>query len=329
MPLTWRSGPWQSGSESEVASPEMSHPAGTERPGDWYSLLRVDPVATTEQISAAVERLSRQANALSITAPERARQLRDQIRTMKRDLLSGAEQRERYDHQLAAQGMNQLAAQGTKEPGIQAGDPTGMPAGQPAPVTPAPPTASPAAPPAPPGWGQPPGSGQPAAWGQPPGWGQPAAWGQAPGQAGSSPQPLSVRAQGLMSRVAQFLQTGWTCSACGFGALPTDKFCPKCGSKIQSGLPDSPASHGHAHEASASPAAPSPAAPSPAAPSPAAPSPAAPAPAHGSPVPSGPVPPGPGAPGRALGAESAFCYKCRSRVEPGDVFCARCGAIRA
>jgi hypothetical protein len=157
----------------------MSQQADAQRPHDWYTVLGVDPLATHEHIASAVERLARQANALSITAPERARQLRDQVRAIKQDLLSGPEQRARYDLQLATQ--------------VPA-DPAG---------------AAPAVLP-------PPGGG--------------------PANAGPATRP------GIMSRFTQFLQTGWTCTSCGYGALPTDKFCPKCGGKILSGVQGRPAS---------------------------------------------------------------------------------------
>jgi rubrerythrin len=156
----------------------MPHPAGADRPSNWYAVLGVDPAATTEQVTAAVERMARHANALSLTAPERARHLRDQVRAIKADLLSGTEQRERYDQHLGRQEANA----GTFAP----------------------------------------------------------------------PQPAGARAFGLMSRVTRFLQTGWTCSDCGYGALPTDKFCPKCGGKIQPGVPQRSAEQGHADEATPS-----------------------------------------------------------------------------
>jgi rubrerythrin len=120
----------------------------------WYSLLGVRPDATAEQITAAVERLTRQANALSVTAPDRARQIRDQARAIRQDLLAGAERRQWYDRQLAAR----------------------------------------AAPP---------------------------------------PRKGMQQGQKIMSRFTRFLQAGWTCAVCGYGALPADKFCPKCGNKIQ------------------------------------------------------------------------------------------------
>src|SRR5215471_11897420 len=135
----------------------MDHPTGAGTTS-WYSLLGVAPDATAEQITAAVERLMRQANALSVTAPERAGQIRDQVRAIRQDLLAGADQRKRYDEGLAARSRS-------AEP-----------------------------------------------------W-RPAAPPQRPEQR-------------LASRIGRFLQAGWTCAACGYGALPADKFCPKCGSKI-------------------------------------------------------------------------------------------------
>jgi rubrerythrin len=164
----------------------MPHPAGADRPSNWYAVLGVDRAATTEQITAAVERLARHANALSLTAPERARRLRDQVRAIKQELLSGTEQRERYDQQLGGQEEDA----GTSPP----------------------------------------------------------------------PPPAAARASGLMSRVTQFLQAGWTCPDCGYGALPTDRFCPKCGSKIQSGVPHRPAKPTYADAAAPgdAPAAPPP-----------------------------------------------------------------------
>ncbi len=64
---------------------------------DWYAYLNIAPDAPTEQVEQAVERLSRQATALAVTAPERSQRLRDTVRSIKRDLLSGAEARARYD----------------------------------------------------------------------------------------------------------------------------------------------------------------------------------------------------------------------------------------
>lgn len=176
--------------------------------GDWYSFLGVGPDATTEQIAAGVERLSRQANALAVTAPERARQLRDQARAIKQDLLAGPEARQRYDHGLAA---------AAPVPPPVPGPPPGPPPSGPVPGPPPPPPPGPAPGPAPFGY-----VGPAAPYGFRP---------QAPGQRAPGPQ-----GPGLMSRISKFLQTGWTCVACGYGAQPTDKFCPKCGNRIESGL---------------------------------------------------------------------------------------------
>jgi len=67
---------------------------------DWYSVLRLSPAASADEIAVAVERLSRQASALAVTAPERSQQLREVTRAIKRDLLSGLEGRRRYDQSL-------------------------------------------------------------------------------------------------------------------------------------------------------------------------------------------------------------------------------------
>lgn len=64
---------------------------------NWYAYLGLSPEATAEEIQGAVERLSRQASALAATSPERSQLLRETIRAIKRDLLSGPENRRRYD----------------------------------------------------------------------------------------------------------------------------------------------------------------------------------------------------------------------------------------
>lgn len=142
-----------------------------QRQEDWYAYLRISPRAPEEQITQAVERLSRQAAALAVTAPERSQRLRDTIRLIKRDLLSGQENRQRYDLGL-----------------------------QPAPTGPAPQAAPMPVPPAP---------------------------------AFSGPG-----GEGVGSRIARFLRTGWTCAACGKEALPSDRFCTKCGTPIKPVQPE-------------------------------------------------------------------------------------------
>ena len=64
---------------------------------NWYVFLRLSPAAREDEIQSAVERLSRQASALAVTAPERSQSLRETVRAIKRDLLSGPESRRRYD----------------------------------------------------------------------------------------------------------------------------------------------------------------------------------------------------------------------------------------
>jgi predicted amidophosphoribosyltransferase len=51
--------------------------------------------------------------------------------------------------------------------------------------------------------------------------------------------PPAYAGAGVGSKLARFLRTGWTCSSCGKDALPSDKFCTKCGSTIKMVQPDS------------------------------------------------------------------------------------------
>jgi hypothetical protein len=177
---------------------------------DWYAYLRLSPEATTEQIEQAVERLSRQAAALAVTAPERSQQLRETVRAIKRDLLSGPESRQRYDAARAA--ATQPPAQQPGPAAQQAWPPATQAAT--AQVFPPPPAVAPGVPMA-----MPAGAPQPAA----------------PIPA----SPPALAGEGVGSRLARFLRTGWTCSACGKDALPSDKFCTKCGSPIKVVQPDS------------------------------------------------------------------------------------------
>jgi hypothetical protein len=145
---------------------------------DWYAYLQLPPEATTGDIEQAVERLSRRASALAVTAPERSQLLRETVRAIKRDLLSGPESRQRYD------------APRSQRPAAPAPAPPAGAAAWPVPTPPAPPV--------------PPGPG----------------------------------GQGAGSRLARFLRTGWTCPGCGKGAVPSDKFCTKCGTPIRPIQPD-------------------------------------------------------------------------------------------
>lgn len=139
---------------------------------DWYAYLRLSPDAATEEIEHAVERLSRQASAMAVTAPERSQLLRETIRAIKRDLLSGADSGQR------------------RHPPV------------PAPATSAPPA------------GPPPALA-----------------------ANAQPAPPGPAAPAASSRLARFLRTGWTCPECGKEAIPSDKFCTRCGSAIQAFRP--------------------------------------------------------------------------------------------
>lgn len=69
---------------------------------DLYKTLGVERDADEEALEVAIERLTRQASALANAAPERSQQLREELRTAKERLLSGTEQRQRYDNELAA-----------------------------------------------------------------------------------------------------------------------------------------------------------------------------------------------------------------------------------
>jgi curved DNA-binding protein CbpA len=162
---------------------------------DWYAFLRLAPDASADEIASAVERLSRQASALATTAPERSHELRETLRSIKRDLLSGPENRQRYDQSLAQ---------------ARSAVPPAAPAAGPA--TPYPPAAS-----RPPATAYPPAAPYPAAAPAP---GPAAAPGPGPGE-------------GMGARFARFMRTGWACPNCGKGSLPNEKFCSRCGGPIQ------------------------------------------------------------------------------------------------
>jgi hypothetical protein len=216
---------------------------------DWYAYLNIATDAGTEQIEQAVERLSRQATALAVTAPERSQRLRDTVRTIKRDLLSGPEARARYDA-----GRN-AAAEPPQAPAPSASVPP-PPTAAPSPWPYSPPPMAPTSP-VPggpyaggPGVGAPidggPGGGGPADGGQG-GWpgaapagggpgGGPGGWqGSGPGGApagGGWPGGAPGGGEKISARLARFLRTGWTCAECGKDALPSDKFCTRCGTTI-------------------------------------------------------------------------------------------------
>jgi hypothetical protein len=203
----------------------------TER--DWYAYLQLPPQASTSDVEQAVERLSRQASALAATAPERSQQLRETIRAIKRDLLSGPEGPRSYD----APRVRDVAPPSPPAATAMAPPPAPAPRRapkhakpEPAPVPPAPaPAAHTPMPPTPA-----PVQAMPAP--TPPG----PALVRAPMPAGPVPAPMpsvpvesAPPSQGAGSRLARFLRTGWTCPACGKGAVPSDKFCTGCGTPIR------------------------------------------------------------------------------------------------
>jgi curved DNA-binding protein CbpA len=200
---------------------------------DWYSVLRLSPAASADEIAVAVERLSRQASALAVTAPERSQQLREVTRAIKRDLLSGLESRRRYDQSLRP------GAPAAQAPAAPAGTlPAGpLPAGPPAAGHPAAPAAGHPAPAA--------GATAPSAPDRRKrfmrflqgAWTCPACGHDAmPGEefctkcggklrtATGDDAPAVPGSEG--TRVP-------SCVACGIALSPTDRFCTHCGSRRQ------------------------------------------------------------------------------------------------
>jgi hypothetical protein len=211
---------------STGAFPPPAANAGT----DWYAVLGVDAGAPEADIAAAAERLSRQASALANAAPDRSQQLRDTVRSIRSDLLSGPAARARYDDRLAATraGVGQADA----APAAGAVPPAGV-----APPTPYPPQSAPAPAPAPgTSW---PGGASPTPGGPVPAAGPPAPGGPAvPGQPNVVDSVVAGIAP-IASRFRRFLQSGWTCPNCGAEGGPGDKFCSKCGGpmKVQAPAP--------------------------------------------------------------------------------------------
>ena len=185
---------------------------------DWYGYLNIAPDAPAEQVEQAVERLSRQATALAVTAPERSQRLRDTVRSIKRDLLSGPEARARYD------AARESAAASAPLPSPPVAPPPVAP-----PQVPPPPSFTPASatmPPPPTVVPPPPSYAPPMAPGSP----------TAAGPYGSGPAAGPGGGPGggerISARLVRFLRTGWVCAECGKEAVPSDKFCTRCGTAI-------------------------------------------------------------------------------------------------
>jgi ARC6-like, IMS domain len=65
-----------------------------------YAFLGLEPFASVEDVAAAVERVSKQANALANTNPARSQELREELRQIRYDLLTTDERRYTYDNAL-------------------------------------------------------------------------------------------------------------------------------------------------------------------------------------------------------------------------------------
>ena len=67
---------------------------------DHYTFLGVPMDAPADAIAVAWDRMQRQADALDATSPARAEAIRDKLRQVREDLLSGAQRRSEYDRWL-------------------------------------------------------------------------------------------------------------------------------------------------------------------------------------------------------------------------------------
>ncbi len=183
---------------------------------NWYTYLGLSPEAATEEIQSAVERLSRQASALAATSPERSQLMRETIRAIKRDLLSGPENRRLYDAQRAAP---------------QAPAPTFRPAPVPVPPAagPAPPGSSPYPPSAyPPPPGQ--GAGSRLARFLKTGWTCPSC-----GKGGVPSDKFCTKCgtpiQLMQPEPARPSRVRPACASCGGPLAAADAFCSMCGAR--------------------------------------------------------------------------------------------------
>lgn len=161
---------------------------------DWYAVLKVSADAADEEIRVSTEKLSRQAAAMATTDPDRSQQLRDCVRSIRADLLSGPAARAVYDARLTTA----RSAEPTEEVAPSA-------------VALPPPTAASTGPPS---------AGADARSGGPP----------SPHRVIDA----VVNGIGpAASRFRRFLQAGWTCPNCGADGGPMDKFCSRCGAAMK------------------------------------------------------------------------------------------------
>lgn len=177
---------------------------------DWYALLGLSDDATERDLDIAIERLSRQSSALVNTAPERSQQLRDTVRAIRGDLLSGPEARQRYNERvLASRRESVLPSPGESRPPEYRitpvlNDRTGPPvAAQLGPVQESAASAS---------------------------------IDDANRPTSSVPNIIDAVASNIApvaSRFRRFLQTGWTCPSCSAEGGPEDQFCKSCGAAMK------------------------------------------------------------------------------------------------
>jgi len=188
---------------------------------DWYALLGLSDDASERDLDTAIERLSRQASALVNSAPERSQQLRDTVRAIRGDLLSGPEARRRYDERVLAM-RRQPAPPSSADPSRDTQPPayrysppsSNLPviANGPSPVQHET-TNRPDLPPPP---------------------------ADAFGPASSPPNFIDTMASNIVpmaSRFRRFLKTGWTCPSCSAQGGPEDEFCKSCGAVMKTEAP--------------------------------------------------------------------------------------------
>lgn len=186
---------------------------------NWYAFLRLSPAAREDEIQSAVERLSRQASALAVTAPERSQSLRETVRAIKRDLLSGPESRWRYD---ASHPPRLPSTPGPAAGPLLPGPMPGPPGPVPAPPAPVPPE------PVPYGFQ---GPGSRLARFLRTGWTCPACGnGGVPSdkfctKCGTPIQPIRPEASGSQHAP----RPRPACATCAYPLGPTDAFCSRCG----------------------------------------------------------------------------------------------------
>ncbi|NNN09000.1 MAG: hypothetical protein HKL85_07390 [Acidimicrobiaceae bacterium] len=175
---------------------------------DWYTQLGVPAAATKEDIETAVERMSRQASTLANSAPDRSQALRDKVRAIRADLLSGDDARRRYDSRVAELRASSRPANGDvrnvdqSQPAISNSGENATPQFD---VTqPQQRTSSPSLPPYDFNAARP-----------------------------SIVDAVAANVAPVVSRFRRFLQSGWICPACSTEGSPEDEYCNSCGAAMK------------------------------------------------------------------------------------------------